>query len=72
VSISDVSLGLPSDIDADVGAINDGAETLDGICTTMYGRSQDLDGQFNSSAAEFSDLVAWDISSASAQELQSW
>ncbi|GAB2497880.1 alpha/beta hydrolase [Nocardiopsis aegyptia] len=72
MSISDVSLGLPSDIDADVGAINDGAETLDGICATMYGRSQDLDGQFNSSASEFSDLVAWDISSASAQELQSW
>ncbi|WP_158070311.1 hypothetical protein [Nocardiopsis sp. CNR-923] len=67
-----MSLGLPADIDAVVSHINDGADTLDRICSTMYGRAHDVDGQFNDAAGQFSDLIAWDISSASARELQSW
>lgn len=72
MSIASMSLGLPSDIDADPSSINDGAEDLDGVCSKMYGRAEGLDIQFNGAAGEFTDLVAWDISSASAKELQSW
>lgn len=72
MSIPAMSLGLPPDIDAEPSAIESGAETLDGICQTMYGRAEGLDGQFTNTAIEFTDLVSWDISSASAKELESW
>ncbi|OKI19158.1 hypothetical protein A6A08_05130 [Nocardiopsis sp. TSRI0078] len=67
-----MSSGLPPDIDADVPAINSGADALDRICATMYGRAEGLDGQFNGAANEFTDLIAWDISTASAKDLMSW
>ncbi|WP_431870468.1 alpha/beta hydrolase [Nocardiopsis eucommiae] len=72
MSIAAMSLGLPPDIDAEVFAIESGADDLDKICLTMYGRSEGLDGQFNGAANQFTDLIAWDISSASAKELESW
>ncbi|WP_017570680.1 alpha/beta hydrolase [Nocardiopsis halotolerans] len=70
--ISSMSLGLPEDIDADVGAIESGADQLDTVCQNMLGQSEDTHGQFQSSAGEFSDLVAWNIVSSSSQELSSW
>jgi hypothetical protein len=72
MSIMAMSLGLPLDIDADVFAIEDGADALDQICLTMFGRAEGLDGQFNGAANQFTDLIAWDISDASTKELESW
>lgn len=72
MSIVAMSLGLPPGIDGDVFAIENGADALDKICLTMFGRSEGLDGQFNGAATQFTDLIAWDISSASAKELESW
>ncbi|PDP84800.1 alpha/beta hydrolase [Glycomyces fuscus] len=70
--LSSMPLGLPEDIDADVGAIESGADQLDAVCRNMLGRSEGTHSQFQSSAGEFTDLVAWNIVSSSSQELASW
>ncbi|ASU56926.1 alpha/beta hydrolase [Nocardiopsis dassonvillei] len=70
--LSSMSLGLPEDIDADVGAIESGADQLDAVRQNMLGQSEGTHSQFRSSAGEFTDLVAWNIVSSSSQELSSW
>ncbi|MEV6818336.1 alpha/beta hydrolase [Nocardiopsis dassonvillei] len=70
--LSSMSLGLPEDIDADVGAIESGADQLDTVRQNMLGQSEGTHSQFRSSAGEFTDLVAWNIVSSSSQELSSW
>jgi hypothetical protein len=67
-----MSLGLPADIDADVGAIESGADQLDAVCRNMLGQSEGTHSRFQSSAGEFTDLVAWNIVSGSSKELASW
>nr|WP_218909780.1 alpha/beta hydrolase [Nocardiopsis sinuspersici] len=67
-----MSLGLPADIDADVGAIETGADQLDAVCQNMLGQSEGTHSQFQASAGEFTDIVAWNIVSGSSQELSSW
>ncbi|MFE1100885.1 alpha/beta hydrolase [Nocardiopsis alba] len=71
-SISDLSLGLPSDIQADVASINEGADGLDRLCRTMLGDSETVDAGFRASAGEFTDLIAWDIVTAASTELMAW
>ncbi|MFE6389154.1 alpha/beta hydrolase [Nocardiopsis dassonvillei] len=70
--LSSMSLGLPEDIDADVGAIESGADQLDTVRQNMLGQSEGTHSRFRSSAGEFTDLVAWNIVSSSSQELSSW
>lgn len=70
--ISDVSLGLPEDIDADPDAIESGAEELDRIHRTMLGQSEDTYGQYRASAQEFTDLLAWEITSTASVEVTAW
>lgn len=70
--ISDVSLGLPEDIDADPDAIESGAEELDRVHRTMLGQSEDTYGQYRAAAQEFSDLLAWDITSHASVEVSTW
>lgn len=72
MSIAGMALGLPPDIGASVSRINSGANTLDEICSTMYGRAEDLDSQFNGAAGQFTDLIAWDINALSDKDLLSW
>jgi hypothetical protein len=67
-----MSLGLPEDIDADVGAIESGADDLDAVCRKMTGQSEGAHSQFQSSAGEFTDLIAWNIVSGSSEELAAW
>lgn len=70
--IASMTLGLPEDIDADVGAIESGADHLDTVCQNMLGQAEGTHDQFRSSAGEFTELVAWNIVSSSSQELSSW
>jgi len=70
--VASMSLGLPADIDADVGAIESGADDLDAVCRKMTGRSEDTHTRFQSSAGEFTELLAWNIVSGSSEELASW
>ena len=65
-------LGLPGDIDADVGAIRTGAEALTELRLSLTGQTQETDTQFRSSAGEFTELLAWDITKAAADELILW
>ncbi|WP_116243838.1 alpha/beta hydrolase [Nocardiopsis sp. FIRDI 009] len=70
--IADLSLGLPADIEADVAAIQAGADDLDQLRQTMLGDAKTADTSFRSSAGEFTDLIAWDIVTASSTELMAW
>ncbi|MES0835048.1 alpha/beta hydrolase [Nocardiopsis tropica] len=70
--VASMSLGLPADIDADVGAIESGADDLDAVCRKMTGQSEGAHSQFQSSAGEFTDLIAWNIVSGSSEELAAW
>ncbi|MFE6307451.1 alpha/beta hydrolase [Nocardiopsis sp. NPDC057823] len=66
------TLGLPGDIDADVEAIRGGADALVELRLSLTGQTEETDTQFRSSAGEFTDLLAWDITSAAADELMLW
>lgn len=69
---SDPVLGLPGDIDADVEAIRTGADALADLRLSITGQTEETDTQFRSSAGEFTDLLAWDIRTAAADELMLW
>ncbi|WP_017545692.1 alpha/beta hydrolase [Nocardiopsis prasina] len=71
-SVEDMTLGLPDPIEADPPTIRSGAEELDELHADMLGQSGDTDSQMRSSANQFTDRIAWDISSASADELMAW
>lgn len=64
--------GLPGDIDADVENINSGAEDLDGLHRSLTGQTEETDARVRSAAAEFTDLIAWGIGAAAADELMLW
>lgn len=70
--IDSMSLGLPDPIEAEPGKIRSGADDLDELHGDMLGQSDDTDAQMRSSADQFTDSIAWDISSASADELMAW
>ena len=65
-------LGLPGDIDADPATIRSGAEALVELRLSLTGQTEETDAGFRSSAGEFTDLVAWDITTAAADELILW
>ncbi|WP_026117877.1 alpha/beta hydrolase [Nocardiopsis alkaliphila] len=65
-------LGLPGDIDADPDTIRSGAEALVELRLSLTGQTEETDSRFRSSAGEFTDLVAWDITTAAADELILW
>ena len=69
---SDSGIGLPGDIDADVEAIRTGADELEQLRLTLTGQTEETDTQFRSAAGEFTDLLAWDIGAAAADELILW
>jgi uncharacterized protein (UPF0335 family) len=69
---SDPVLVLPGDIDADVEAIRAGADDLAALRLSLTGQTEETDAQFRSSAGEFTDLLAWDIRAAAADELMVW
>ncbi|WP_433698339.1 alpha/beta hydrolase [Nocardiopsis sp. CA-288880] len=70
--VASMSLGLPADIDADVGAVESGADDLDAVCRKMTGQAEGAHSRFQSSAGEFTDLIAWNIVSGSSEELAAW
>lgn len=70
--IAAMSLDLPDPIDAEPGKIRDGADDLNDLHDDMLGQSGDTDTQMRASADQFTDRIAWDISSASADELMAW
>ncbi|WP_431888641.1 alpha/beta hydrolase [Nocardiopsis alba] len=70
--IADLHLGLPGDIEADVPAIESGADDLDRLRETMLGDAETTDNQFRTASGEFTDLIAWNIVSASSTELMAW
>ncbi|MFE1099909.1 alpha/beta hydrolase [Nocardiopsis alba] len=65
-------LGLPGDIDADPSTIRSGAESLIDLRLSLTGQTEETDTRFRSSAGEFTDLLAWDITTAAADELILW
>lgn len=48
------------------------AEELDTLQSRLLGRADDLDADFNHTANQFTDLMAWNIRDLSAEELQLW
>lgn len=68
----DMALGLRADIEAQPGTIRAQAMHLETLRARMLGRAHDVSGQFTEAAGEFTDLIAWDIQDAGAQELASW
>ena len=70
--IASITLDLPDPIDAEPGKIRSGADDLNDLHDDMLGQSGDTDAQMRSSADQFTDRIAWDISSASADELMAW
>lgn len=66
------TLGLPGDIDADPATIRSGAESLAELRLSLTGQTEETDTGFRSSAGEFTDLLAWDITTAAADELILW
>ena len=66
------ALGLPGDIDADPDTIRSGAEALVELRLSLTGQTEEADTRFRSSAGEFTDLLAWDITTAAADELILW
>jgi hypothetical protein len=70
--IDDLFLGLPDDIEADVPSIETAADDLDQLRQTMLGDAETTDTGFRASAGEFTDLIAWDIVTASSTELMAW
>jgi len=70
--IDSMSLDLPAPIEAEPGKIRSGADDLDELHSDMLGQSRDTDAQMRSSADQFTDRIAWDISSAAADELMAW
>ena len=66
------TLGLPGDIDADPETIRSGAEDLGELRLSLAGQTEETDTRFRSSAGEFTDLVAWGITTAAADELLLW
>src|SRR5690625_1158251 len=67
-----MSLDLPAPIEAEPAKIRTGADDLNDLHDDMLGQSEDTDAQMRSSADQFTDRIAWDISSASADELMAW
>ncbi|WP_116247911.1 hypothetical protein [Nocardiopsis sp. FIRDI 009] len=53
-------------------AIRTRAEELDTLQSRLLGRADDLDADFNDTATQFTDLMAWNIQAQSAEELQLW
>ncbi|NKZ00012.1 TPR repeat region-containing protein [Nocardiopsis alborubida] len=53
-------------------AIRTRAEELDTLQSRLLGRADDLDADFNHTASQFTDLMAWNIRDLSAEELQLW
>ncbi|WP_370012850.1 hypothetical protein UIS43_07215 [Nocardiopsis sp. LDBS0036] len=53
-------------------AIRTRAEELDTLQSRLLGRADDLDADFNYTATQFTDLMAWNIRDLSAEELQLW
>lgn len=70
--IADLHLGLPSDIEAEIGDIESGADDLDQLRQTMLGDAETTDTQFRTASGEFTDLIAWNIVTASSTELMAW
>ncbi|WP_255422957.1 alpha/beta hydrolase [Nocardiopsis sp. FIRDI 009] len=69
---SDPVLGLPGDIDADPEAIRTGADALNDLRLYITGQTEETDARFRNAAGEFTDMIAWDISTAAADELMLW
>ncbi|MES0835716.1 hypothetical protein [Nocardiopsis tropica] len=57
---------------ASATAIRARAEDLDTLQARLLGRADDLDADFNDTATQFTDLLAWNIRDQSAEELQLW
>src|SRR5699024_4939558 len=66
------TLGLPGDIDADPETIRSGAEDLGELRLSLTGQTEETDTRFRSSAGELTDLVAWGITTAAADDLLLW
>src|SRR5699024_944415 len=67
-----MTLDLPDPIEADTDKIRTGSDDLDTLREDMLGQSEDTYTQMCVSAEKFTDLIAWDISSASTDELMAW
>ena len=71
-SVAGMTLDLPDPIEADTDKIRTGSDDLDTLREDMLGQSEDTYTQMCVSAEKFTDLIAWDISSASTDELMAW
>lgn len=71
-SVEGITLGLPEPIEADTAKLRTGCDDLETLREDMLGQSDDTYAQTCASADKFTDLIAWDISSASSDELMAW
>lgn len=71
-SVEGITLGLPDPIEADTAKLRTGCDDLETLREDMLGQSEDTYTQTCASADKFTDLIAWDISSASGDELMAW
>ena len=71
-SVEGITLDLPDPIEADTAELRTGCDDLDTLREDMLGQSEDTYSQTCASAEKFTDLIAWDISSASSDELMAW
>ncbi|MEV2278393.1 hypothetical protein AB0I72_22675 [Nocardiopsis sp. NPDC049922] len=62
----------PRTIDYDSSAMRTCASDLEILNARVLGRADDLGGSFDSAAAQFTDLVAWDIKDLSEEDRQYW
>lgn len=71
-SVEGITLDLPDPIEADTAKLRTGCDDLETLREDMLGQSDDTYTQTCASADKFTDLIAWDISSASGDELMAW
>ncbi|QUX31122.1 hypothetical protein KGD83_11885 [Nocardiopsis akebiae] len=62
----------PRSTTANPEAIRTRAEELTILQARLLGRSDDLTGQFNSTATQFTDLLAWNVKGLSEEDYQYW
>ncbi len=63
---------LPRTTTANPETIRARSEDLNILQARLLGRADDLDAEFNNTATQFTDLMAWNIRDQSAEELQLW
>ncbi|MDE3723543.1 hypothetical protein PWG71_19305 [Nocardiopsis sp. N85] len=65
-------LSLNSDPDVKPLALDSLVEDLETFEARILGRAHDLEGDFDTAAKEFTEIIKWDISSLGAEDLATW